>query len=200
MSNDTALADAPEELDGRRRRSLDSRARVVAALLDLVREGDVAPGAERVAARANVGPRTVFRHFNDMDALYREMASAIEAEIASPLATPIVGEDWMTRLFGLIRRRAAVHEKIAPFKRAAEVHRHRSPFLAAAHARIVATARRTLADILPSQVRNDVALFEMLDMMLSFEAWSRLRREQGMSVDDASEAVEAAVRRMIASR
>ncbi|MFM8818949.1 MAG: TetR/AcrR family transcriptional regulator, partial [Phenylobacterium sp.] len=58
-----------QEPDGRRRRGLDSRDRIIAAMLDLAREGEVAPGAERVAARAEVGLRTVFRHFRDMDSL-----------------------------------------------------------------------------------------------------------------------------------
>ena len=58
-----------EERDGRRLRSQDSRARIVAAMLDLIREGEIAPSAELVASRANVGLRTVFRHFKDMDSL-----------------------------------------------------------------------------------------------------------------------------------
>ena len=199
MSRDTAFASATEELDGRRRRSLDSRGRVVAALLDLVREGDVAPSAERVAARANVGPRTVFRHFNDMDGLYREMSSAIESELAGVLTATLDGVDWRGRLLGLIRKRATVYEKIAPFKRAADAHRHRSTFLAAAHARMVAIARLTLEGVVPRAVREDAALFEMLDLLLSYETWSRLRQEQGLSVGGACDAIGRAIRLMIAA-
>ena len=40
-----------EETDGRRRRSLDSRARIVNAMLELTRESAVAPSAEQVAQR-----------------------------------------------------------------------------------------------------------------------------------------------------
>jgi AcrR family transcriptional regulator len=199
MGTDTAVARSREEPDGRRRRSLDSRGRVVAALLDLVREGDMAPSAERVAARAHVGMRTVFRHFNDMDRLYREMSWAIESELAGMLAATVAGDDLGERLVGLIRRRADIYERIAPFKRAADAHRHKSAFLAAAHTRIVATARRTLEDIVPPAVRRESALFEGLDLLLSYEAWSRLRQEQGLSVDAAREAMELAVRGMIAS-
>ena len=83
----------------------------------------MAPSAERVAARAHVGLRTVFRHFNDMEGLYREMASAIENELAVPLAAMLAGADWRGRLIGLIGKRAALYEKIAPFKRAADAHR-----------------------------------------------------------------------------
>ncbi len=199
MTTGTAFAGASEELDGRRRRSLDSRGRVVAALLDLVREGEVAPSAERVAARAGVGLRTVFRHFNDMDGLYREMACAIESELAASLAVRITGADWRARLIGVIGKRAALYEEIAPFKRAADAHRHKSAFLAAAHARIVAMARRGLEGVVPPVVRGDAPLFEMFDLLLSFETWSRLRQEQGLSVDEACESLERAVCSMIAT-
>ena len=62
-----------DEVDGRRRRSLDSRARIVAAMLELVRLGNASPNAVEVAARAGVGLRSVFRHFKDMESLYVEI-------------------------------------------------------------------------------------------------------------------------------
>jgi AcrR family transcriptional regulator len=197
MDTDTAPAPRTDERDGRRRRSLDSRSRVVTALLDLVREGEVAPSAERVAARASVGLRTVFRHFNDMDALYREMSRAIESELTHPLMASVAGEDWRARLVAIIPKRAAIYEKIAPFKQAANVHRHRSAFLAGAHLHMVAMARRALEEIVPSSVRDDLALFEMLDLLLSFETWARLRQDQGLGVEDACRAIEFALVRMI---
>jgi AcrR family transcriptional regulator len=199
MSADVFHCDAAAESDGRRRRAIGSRVRVVASLLDLVREGDLAPSAERVAARANVGLRTVFRHFNDMDGLYREMTMAIESELAAALAVKITGADWRERLVGVIGKRAMLYEKIAPFKRAADAHRHKSAFLSAAHARIVAMARAGLEEIVPDAVRDEVGLFETLDLLLSQEAWSRLRREQRLSVQAACATLELAARRLIAT-
>ncbi|HAY44774.1 MAG TPA: transcriptional regulator, partial [Gammaproteobacteria bacterium] len=52
--------------DGRHQRSRDSKRKIVTAMLELVRAGIIAPTAEEVAARANVGLRTVFRRFKDM--------------------------------------------------------------------------------------------------------------------------------------
>lgn len=62
-------ASGPAAKDGRRRRSAQSRDRIVEALLDLVAGVVVTPSAEAVAARAGVGLRTVFRHFRDMESL-----------------------------------------------------------------------------------------------------------------------------------
>ncbi|WP_158595822.1 hypothetical protein [Oleomonas cavernae] len=81
------MAEAPL-LDGRRQRAVDNRRRIVEAMLALVRAGDVAPGAEAVAAKAGVGLRTVFRLFEDMDSLYREIHSILYAELAPLVATP----------------------------------------------------------------------------------------------------------------
>lgn len=58
-----------------------SRANIVAAILALVGNGKVNPSAARVAERAEVELRSVFRHFDDMDALYREMGDVIEARV-----------------------------------------------------------------------------------------------------------------------
>src|SRR3990170_4269525 len=85
-----AKAKAPSEVaDGRRRRGMDNRARIVAAMMEMVRADEIAPSAERVAARADVGLRTVFRHFQDMDSLYREMSLAIEREIRAIIDQPL---------------------------------------------------------------------------------------------------------------
>ena len=187
-----------EEMDGRRRRSQDSRARIVAAMLDLVREGDVSPGAEIVAARAEVGLRTVFRHFKDMDSLYGEMSHAIEGELTSVAARPLLSETAHERVLELVERRSEGFEKIAPFKHAAAAHRHQSPFLAASQVRLVTQSREILQRLAPPEVAADPTKIEALDLLLSFEAWQRLRREQGLTPAQAREVLAAAVTRILA--
>lgn len=190
---------AGEETDGRRRRSQDSRARIVQAMLELVHAGDPSPGAEQVAERAGVGLRTVFRHFSDMDSLYREMSAVIEKEYMAVVERPFEGRTWRERVLELVRRRAGVYEKIAPYKLGSNVHRHRSPFLQSDHARLVTTAREILRRELPTEVARDRALFEALDLMLSFEAWMRLRRDQDLTPRRAVEVLEAAIVRLLKS-
>lgn len=184
-------------MDGRRKRSEDSRARIVAAMLELVQAGEMAPGAEQVAAHAGVGLRTVFRHFNDMDSLYREMSAAMEAEIMEVVAKPLKGETWREMLNDMIARRAAAFEKMAPYQRAAAVHRHRSSYLAAGHDQFTATCRAFLVAILPEDVASQPGLLESLDLMLSFETWSRLRREQNLTARRARAVVEEIVQKLI---
>lgn len=185
-------AEAPAA-DGRRRRSQDSRARIVLAMLDLVREGDVSPSAELVANRADVGLRTVFRHFKDLESLYREMSAAIEAELMALAQTPFKAETWRERVLELVERRGWAYERIGPFKRASEVHRHHSPALAVDSAKLVEIARAILRRELPPELAKDRVRFEAIDLLLSFDAWNRLRRDQDLSPRRAAEVLQVVI-------
>lgn len=186
----------PLQVDGRRRRGQDNRARIVAAMLEIIREGAVTPSAEQVAARAEVGLRTVFRHFDDMDSLYREMSVVIEAELRAIIERPFEALDWTGRLVELVARRGEAFERISPFKRASDTVRHRSPVLAGDHDRLVRSLRDLLIGVLPPEVASDPMRLEALDLLTSFEAWTRLRLDQGLSTDQARRVLQAAVSRL----
>ncbi|WP_293904809.1 TetR family transcriptional regulator [Phenylobacterium sp.] len=197
MSRSADEAPAPEPVDGRRRRGQDNRARIVAAMMAIIHDGNVAPSAEQVADRADVGLRTVFRHFQDMDSLYREIAQVVGAQVRAILDQPVRAQAWADRVLELVGRRAQAFEQIAPYKRAADVFRHRSKFLGSDYTRLVTELRQLLVAELPPAIMADPARLEALDLLMSFEAWSRLRREQDLPVAHAQEVVEAAVRRLI---
>ncbi|HEX5379291.1 MAG TPA: TetR/AcrR family transcriptional regulator [Phenylobacterium sp.] len=185
-----------DEQDGRRQRSADSRARIVAAMLELTQAGEVSPGAEQVAAKADVGLRTVFRHFKDMDSLYREMAEVVEAGVRAVAGEPFVSADAQGKLQELVERRSRVFERLGPFKRAMDVHRHRWGHFTSDTTRMVAELRAILKRELPEALTSDPLRFEALDLLLSFEAWSRLREDQGLDVADARRVLGAAVLRV----
>jgi AcrR family transcriptional regulator len=188
----------PTQADGRRQRSVDSRTRIVQALLDLVGEGEISPSAEQVAHRAQVGLRSVFRHFKDMDSLYSEMSQVIEAEIVKTFYRPHVGVTVAERLTDLISRRAGLFERIGPFRRASTTLAHRSSFLASEQRRMTAGLRKILEDALTPEMVADRAKVEALDLLLSFDCWNRLRRDQNLSPSEAEAVIGAAVARLIA--
>jgi AcrR family transcriptional regulator len=165
--------------DGRHRRSAESRRAIVAAMLALVREGRVTPSAEEVAARGKVGLRSVFRHFRNMESLYREMNDVVLAEIVPLAEKPFAARDWRGRLDELIARRAELFERILPVKTAADVLRHSSGFIDSEARRFTAYQREGLAAILPAALRRK--MLDALDLTLSFESWRRLRYEQKLS-------------------
>lgn len=185
-------------LDGRRRRSRDSRAKIVAAMLELTQAGVINPVAEQVAARAGVGLRSVFRHFKDMDSLYGEMYALIEAEVRTIIDQPLKSADWRGQVKELVQRRGEVFERIAPYKHASDIQRHRSAFLQEGHDRFAAVLRQILVGVLPAEIAADPLRLEALDLLLSFEAWFRMRRDQKLTPRECREVLEAAVTRMLA--
>jgi AcrR family transcriptional regulator len=182
--------------DGRRRRSEQSRAKIIEAMLSLVREGKIVPTAEEVAARADIGLRSVFRHFSDMEVLRREMVGQMAQSYMKWLA-PFEGNDWRDQLKDLISRRASAYEETLPFKRAAEVRRYKSSVIGLEFDRLNILMRTRLRTVLPEEFTNQTILFEGLDLALSIDAWQRLREDQSLSVEDARKAVYLLVKAIL---
>jgi hypothetical protein len=97
----------------------------------------------------------------------------------------------------LIDRRAAAFEKIAPFRRASDVSRHRSRYLDERSRRLRAELRAILLRELPAAAAEDPLTLEGLDLLMSFESWHRLRVEQKLPVARAKAVVQAAVARLL---
>ena len=182
-----------EQTDGRRQRSEASRERIVRAMLELVGAGQVTPSAEAVAAHAGVGLRTVFRHFDNMESLYQQIDAVMTAEIRPMVERPFSAGDWKAQLGELIDRRIGIFERIMPFKIAADVHRHHSPFLAGQVAGMTREQRAELGRLVPKDKRDDALFFESLDLVLSFETWRRLRKNQKLSLPRARQVLERLV-------
>ncbi|MBS0469667.1 MAG: TetR/AcrR family transcriptional regulator [Proteobacteria bacterium] len=179
--------------DGRLRRSAESRAAIVNAMVALVREGNPAPSAEQVAIRGKVGLRSVFRHFKNMESLYREMNDIILAEILPLAERPFAAQNWRGRLDELIVRRADIFERILRLKTAAEATR--SKFIEDEARRFVAYQRNGVSALLPAALRK--SKLEALDLAFSFETWRRLRREQRLSPVKAKAVVSAIVASLV---
>lgn len=172
-------------VDGRIRRGEENRRRIRDAFIDLIRSGVPSPTAEMVAENAGVGLRSVFRHFEDMETLYREIADAIEAEVEPIWAVPFTEASWQARLGEMIERRAKVFERITPFRLASLVHRTESDFIRRRHERFALEQRQLLIAVLPASVLGDSATIDALDLIFSVDTWLRLRREQKLSVTAA---------------
>ena len=182
-----------ESLDGRRLRSQHSRQRIIEAMIELVRDGNASPTAEEVAARAGIAMRTVFRHFDDMENLYRAIAQRIQREAQSMLSAESAGSTWRARLDAMIDNRATLYQTLAPMKHAADAMRHRSAFLQADHEKFVRLGRTRLLEQLPAALRDDATRVEALDALTSFEFFTRLTRDQQLTPKQAADIVKATV-------
>jgi AcrR family transcriptional regulator len=183
--------------DGRALRGARNRERIVNALMELVRAGELQPTAEQVAERGEVGTRTVFRHFADMDVLYAELSARVEREVRPLAEEPHPPGSLIERAMALTRRRAAIFERIAPFRRAGDLQRWRSVFIQRDYAKMARGLRADLLARLPELAEAPAARVEALDLLTSFEAWNRLRTDQRLGRERAAEAMESAVRSLL---
>ncbi|MBY0519932.1 MAG: TetR/AcrR family transcriptional regulator [Sphingomonas sp.] len=159
-------------------------------MLQLVREGDVSPSAARVADSAGVGLRTVFRHFDEMDVLYREMAEVIEAEVMPMMLKPFNVHDWRGRVREMAARRIGIYETIMPYRISASVKRFQSEFLMQGYHRQLKLERTALHAVLPRAVIDDAPMASAIEVTISFQCWRRLRHDQGLAIDDARAVID----------
>lgn len=188
------------EADGRRQRSNRSREAIVLAMIDLIRAGEMSPAAARVAEKANVGLRTVFRHFEEMDTLNREISAIVEAEIMPLIEKPFAGKTWRQQFADLLDRRAQIYERIMPLKIAGSLQRFRSKFLMDDYNRFLKMERHGLKRVLPQKIIDDAVLFSAIELATGFQAWRRLRHDQGLSAKDALAVLRFTVDRLLAGK
>ena len=184
--------------DGRHLRSQTTRAKIVTALLDLVRDGDVAPSAARVADTAGVGLRTVFRHFDDMESLYREMSAVIEAQVMPITLRPFEAVGWQDQVREMADRRIGIYETIMPYRISASVKRFQSAFLMASYHQALDLERSSLHAILPAAIIANAPIASAIEVTISFQCWRRLRHDQGLAIEDARAVVHTLLEAMLA--
>ncbi len=187
-----------ERQDGRRRRTIESRRRVVRALMECVAEGDFDPGAEAVAQRAGVGLRTVFRLFKDKEGLRQQMTEVVLSQIGQLTIVPLRGATWRERLDDLMTRRCSAFEQVMPFRRAAQAHAHLSPFVRSNMENMSRVMRETLVGVVQPALAADSATLEALDLALGVDAWIRLRIDQRLEPARARDVVQRMVNALIA--
>lgn len=198
MALDIPAAPTEPLRDGRRERSRSSRAKIVRAMLELVGGGNIAPSAAQIAVAAGVGLRSVFRHFDDMETLYREMADQIEATVLPITLQPLEATEWRDRVRELAARRAMVFEMILPYRLSANIRRFESAFLMEGYRRMLALERSLLEAVLPPAVLADKVQVDMLLVPLSFQTWRLLRHDQQLEVPSATRIVRQLVEAILA--
>lgn len=153
----------------------------MAAILELMGEGNPRPGAAEIAGRAGVSVRSVFRYFEDLDALHREAIARRTAELA-PLVQVDPPDDPAERPAALVAARCRLWERIAPVARSAMSIHATSPTVARAVTERLALLRSQLDRWFPDL---DPATRDALDASLSFAAWDHLVRHRGLSPAEA---------------
>lgn len=184
--------------DGRRQRSDRSRRRIIEAMFDLISEGHMSPSAVSVAERANVGLRTVFRHFEDMDSIYDDMTAELTEAVMPKIIAPYEATTWRARLMECVDRRADVYEMVFPMRVCMALRRFQSKFLGEQYERDTKLARSSLKSLLPKAVTSDRDLFGAIEAVLDFSTWRQLRQDQNRSAESAKASIRLMIEGLIA--
>lgn len=188
-------------MDGRRRRSEQTRQAIIEAYLDLLRRTTSMPTANQIAEAAGYSVRSIFERFTDLNALSLATADyAIAHGQAEAVARDVDG-DRATRIASHVATRAMACEKWLPLWRAITAP-GQLPDLASRVAmvrlgnieRMKLMYRRELAGLGDNEAWN---LMLALATLTSFESWDQLRYCHGLSGEAAQAIWRAAIDRLL---
>jgi len=167
--------------DGRVMRSERSRLALIDAAYQIMEASAVVPTAQTIADAAGVTIRTLFRHFPEMDLLYRELhlrvqqnyakeydkgdrTGSLEARVESAVET-------FTNAYSKQRNVFLVTKSMLPT----------SVFLQKNYSLVQKRFSDRLLEWIPELAKLPTERHEGVDALLSFEFWHRLNVIQGVS-------------------
>lgn len=189
-------------IDGRRARGQRTRLKVIEALLELVAEGVVRPTAQEIASRAGVALRTVYHHFEDVEAL-RRLALDLDMQRHIEILTPIDSRLPLDeRIVAVAAQCRDLFEAVTPIRRATLFDQHSSPDMAKG----VANATKARAEHVASTFAPEFARFgevqrpltDAVKLFSSWVSWEYMRTMQHLSPHDAEQTLVATLRVLFA--
>lgn len=182
------------QADGRAQRSARTQAAITRAVYDLVRAQSRFPTVLEVARHAGVGERTVFRQFRDLETLAASIHALVVPEVLLLARTAPPTGDLHADVIELVSRRARIFEFITPFQRAVRAHGAGLRLASEQNAAMAATMRAaTEATLGPHLGDRPHDTLEVIDLLLSFDAWDRLRAVQKLEAAYAERVLRQAV-------
>jgi len=168
-------------VDGRRQRGERTRQAIIEAALSLQEEGVLVPTAQQISDRAGVLIRSFFRHFEDMETLFK----AADDQLRDSYEALFIGGDrdgfLEERVNRAVERRSAAFEKLKNIFLGTKAQLWRYEMLRKNYARNQRGLRKDLEAWLPELTGLPEVECESIHAIASFEMWNRLRSEQGLS-------------------
>jgi TetR/AcrR family transcriptional regulator, regulator of autoinduction and epiphytic fitness len=181
-------------------RAARTRQAVVDALLALIGEGHLRPTAREVAERAEVSLRSVYVHFDDVEALFLAAAVRHFEQMQEIRGDLVVEGTLAERLDAFVERRARSYDVDGNVRKAAQLQAPFSPairdVLGAAGKLGSSQIDEVFARELEKLAEDDAATARSAIRVASSGAtWDHLRERQGLGADRA----RAVVRHMVLS-
>jgi len=186
--------------DGRRLRSERSRQAMINAALILIEEGNFAPTAKQISARAGVGIRSFFRQFEDMDQFFAAVDEHTVGSFWESFLHEGDREGALTeRLDSIVTTYGKAFEEHRSLLLATKSLRWSSRVLKENYERYQQISRANKERWLPEISQLVLDERELADAYLSFEMWHRLRDIQGLSCSAAQAVILKALTRLLNS-
>lgn len=179
------MGDMTGTVDGRTLRRERNRQEVVDAALALVDEGVVDPSVEQLTARSGLSARSVFRYFDGLDDLRREVIRH-HFDRLQKMVDPADAADGPleTRIKRFVDSRVRFNQSVEGTARTALM---RAPF-----SPVIAEDVRGYRQVLDSSVRHHFGpeldamakaeaedLVSVIDVLVSFPSWDQMTTGQG---------------------
>ena len=169
--------------DGRIARGERTRSSIADALYELLVEGAENPSGRDIAERANVSLRSVFQHFDDIEAVYGELATRQHERVA-PFLEPISQEIPLNeRVEIFIENRDSMFAPAAPLRRSMGTYRgvKTSQTIRRAMTYLHRAQREQIAHSFAPELNGNEQLLLQLEVCLSFETWNQFTSQHGLS-------------------
>ncbi|GIF24531.1 AcrR family transcriptional regulator [Actinoplanes tereljensis] len=193
------MTSPPQKMDGRTARSERTRNAIVDAHLQLIREGDLRPTADRIAKQAGVSLRALWSHFADMEALFAESGQRV-LELRDAAHRPVSPKlPLAERVDAFCRQRARLLEQIGPNAKASAVKEPFSEALQRYRKLHMVRVREELATLFATEIKDDEELLNALTAVSMWATWSSWREVLGLSVTAARAAMARTITSLLTS-
>lgn len=190
-------------VDGRSARRDRNRDAVIDAAIELFDEGVLDPDPDEVADRCGLSPRSVYRYFDDREALLRAAIDRHFERVRPLTLIHAIGEGPLDeRIDRFVDSRVALYEAVAPSARAAR----RRAETSAVVAEQVERTRRALQEQVERHFASELevmgggdgdAAATAVDTLCQFEGLHHCRVHRGLSISDTEACLRQALLRLL---
>lgn len=188
---------SPTRIDGRTARSERTRNAIIDAQLQLIREGDLRPTADRIAKQAGVSLRALWSHFADMEALLAESGRRV-LELRDAAHRPISPKlPLAERVDAYCKQRARLLEQIGPTAKAAALKEPFSEALQRYRRLHVARVHDELSVLFAAEIAGNDELLNAMTAASMWPMWSTWREVMGLPVAAARATLARTIRALL---
>lgn len=171
----------PKVVDGRRLRSERCKQSILDACEHLMREGNLVPTAQVISDRAEVPIRTFFRHYPDMESLFRAVDDVMKPEYERIFLETKSEGSLTERIASAVELHAKSWEQNKAVIKSTKAQLWRYQALQDNYARVNRGLRTDLDKRIPELKEVNADTREIIDGVSSIEMWVRLRDHQKLS-------------------